>query len=314
MAAKPPDENWTRRARVRSPDAIPTLKETPAEAEVASHQLMMRAGMIRKVAAGIYSLLPLGVRVLRNVERIVREELDAAGAQEVELPVVIPAELWQESGRWDLYGKELLRIRDRHRDFCPGPTHEKDHRHRAPRCALLPAASAEPLPDPHEVPGRDPPALRPHARARVLHDGRLLVPRRGGRPRPRVRRDARGLHADLRSLRPHPRGGGGRHGRDRWEGLPRVHGARRLLRGRRRDLRRLRLRGQRREGGGAGSRPRGARGRRRPRAGRGRADARAQDGRGGVRLPGGARGALHQDARVPGGRRARDGLIRAISR
>jgi prolyl-tRNA synthetase len=93
---------------------IPTLKETPAEAEVASHQLMVRSGMIRKVAAGIYSLLPLGLRVMRNVERIVREELDRAGAQEVELPVVIPAELWKESGRWDAYGKELLRIKDRH--------------------------------------------------------------------------------------------------------------------------------------------------------------------------------------------------------
>ncbi len=105
---------------------IPTLKETPAEAEVVSHQLMVRAGMIRKLAAGIYSLLPLGVRVLRNVERIVREELNASGAQEVQLPVVIPAELWQESGRWDLYGKELLRIKDRHdRDFCLGPTHEE---------------------------------------------------------------------------------------------------------------------------------------------------------------------------------------------
>jgi len=105
---------------------IPTLKETPAEAEVVSHQLMVRAGLIRKVAAGIYSLLPLGVRVLRRVERIVREELDTTGAQEVELPVVIPAELWQESGRWDLYGKELLRIRDRHdREFCLGPTHEE---------------------------------------------------------------------------------------------------------------------------------------------------------------------------------------------
>ncbi len=105
---------------------IPTLKETPAEAEIASHQLMVRAGLIRKLAAGIYSLLPLGVRVLRNVERIVREELDATGAQEVELPVVIPAELWQESGRWEIYGKELLRIRDRHdREFCLGPTHEE---------------------------------------------------------------------------------------------------------------------------------------------------------------------------------------------
>jgi prolyl-tRNA synthetase len=105
---------------------IPTLKETPAEAEVVSHRLMVRAGMIRKLAAGIYSLLPLGLRVLRNVERIVREEMDLAGAQEVELPVVIPAELWQESGRWDVYGKELLRIRDRHdRAFCLGPTHEE---------------------------------------------------------------------------------------------------------------------------------------------------------------------------------------------
>ncbi len=105
---------------------IPTLKETPAEAEVASHQLMVRSGMIRKVAAGIYSLLPLGLRVMRNVERIVREELDRAGAQEVELPVVIPAELWKESGRWDAYGKELLRIQDRHeRSFCLGPTHEE---------------------------------------------------------------------------------------------------------------------------------------------------------------------------------------------
>lgn len=105
---------------------IPTLKEIPAEAEVVSHQLMVRSGMIRKVAAGIYSLLPLGLRVMRKVEGIVREELARAGAQEVELPIVIPAELWQESGRWELYGKELLRIKDRHgRDFCLGPTHEE---------------------------------------------------------------------------------------------------------------------------------------------------------------------------------------------
>lgn len=105
---------------------IPTLKEIPAEAEVVSHQLMVRSGMIRKVAAGIYSLLPLGLRVMRKVEGIVREEMARAGAQEVELPIVIPAELWQESGRWELYGKELLRIKDRHdRDFCLGPTHEE---------------------------------------------------------------------------------------------------------------------------------------------------------------------------------------------
>lgn len=105
---------------------IPTLKESPSDAEVISHKLMMRAGMIRKVAAGIYNLLPLGVRVIRNVERIVREEMDRAGAQEVSMPLVIPSELWKESERWDFYGKELLRIKDRHsREFCLGPTHEE---------------------------------------------------------------------------------------------------------------------------------------------------------------------------------------------
>ncbi len=109
-----------------SASLIPTLKEVPADAEVASHRLMVRAGMLRQVARGIYNLLPLGLRVVRKVERIVREEMDRAGAQEILMPVVCPAELWQESGRWDLYGKELLRIRDRSdRDFCLGPTHEE---------------------------------------------------------------------------------------------------------------------------------------------------------------------------------------------
>ncbi len=105
---------------------LPTLKEDPAEAEVVSHRLMLRAGMIRKLAAGIYSYLPAGLRVLRKVEAIVREEMNRAGAQEVLLPAVQPAELWQESGRWEFYGKELLRFRDRHdRDCCLGPTHEE---------------------------------------------------------------------------------------------------------------------------------------------------------------------------------------------
>ncbi len=105
---------------------IATQKETPADAEVISHQLMLRAGLIRKLAAGLYSWLPLGLRVLRKVESVVREEMDAAGAQEVSMPVVQPAELWQESGRWEQYGPELLRIHDRHdRDFCLGPTHEE---------------------------------------------------------------------------------------------------------------------------------------------------------------------------------------------
>jgi prolyl-tRNA synthetase len=105
---------------------IPTLKENPAEAEAVSHRLLLRAGMIRKLASGIYNYLPLGLRVLRKVERIVREEMNRAGAQEVLLPAVQPSELWQESGRWDVYGKELLRFMDRHeRDYCFGPTHEE---------------------------------------------------------------------------------------------------------------------------------------------------------------------------------------------
>ena len=105
---------------------FPTLKETPADAEIISHQLMLRAGMIRRVAAGVYMWSPLGLRVLRKVEAIIREEMNRAGALEVFMPAVQPAELWQESGRWEKFGPELLRIKDRHqRDFCFGPTHEE---------------------------------------------------------------------------------------------------------------------------------------------------------------------------------------------
>ena len=105
---------------------LSTLKETPADAEIASHQLMLRAGMIRRLASGLYTWLPLGLRVLRKVERIIREEMDRAGAQEVLMPAVQPAELWEESGRWDQFGPELLRFHDRHdRRFCYGPTHEE---------------------------------------------------------------------------------------------------------------------------------------------------------------------------------------------
>ncbi len=105
---------------------IPTLREVPADAEIISHQLMLRAGLIRKLAAGIYTWLPVGLRVLRRIENIVREEMNRAGAQEVLMSGVLPAELWQESLRWDQYGPELLRLKDRHeRDFCLGPTHEE---------------------------------------------------------------------------------------------------------------------------------------------------------------------------------------------
>lgn len=109
-----------------SESLIPTLKETPAEAEVISHKLMMRAGFIRKLAAGVYIYLPLSLRVFRKIEEIVRDEMAAAGAMELLLPIVMPAELWVETGRWDFYGKELLRFKDRHdREFCIGPTHEE---------------------------------------------------------------------------------------------------------------------------------------------------------------------------------------------
>ena len=105
---------------------LPTLRESPADAEVISHQLMLRAGMIRQLATGVYTWLPLGLRVLRKVEGIVREEMDRAGGQELLMSGVLPAELWQESGRWEKYGPELLRFSDRHdRPFCLGPTHEE---------------------------------------------------------------------------------------------------------------------------------------------------------------------------------------------
>lgn len=105
---------------------VSTLKEVPSDAEVISHQLMLRAGLIRQVASGLYTWLPLGLRVLKKVERIVREQMDKSGAMEVLMPAIQPAELWQESGRWEMYGPELLRVVDRHqRDFCVGPTHEE---------------------------------------------------------------------------------------------------------------------------------------------------------------------------------------------
>ncbi|MFR9168147.1 MAG: proline--tRNA ligase [Gordonibacter urolithinfaciens] len=105
---------------------VPTLKEDPTDAEIASHKLLLRAGMIRKTASGVYTFLPLGKRVLAKVERIVREEMDAIGSQEIMMPALQPGELWHESGRWNDYGPELMRLVDRHdREFCLGPTHEE---------------------------------------------------------------------------------------------------------------------------------------------------------------------------------------------
>lgn len=105
---------------------IPTLREVPAEADTISHQLLMRSGMVRKVAAGIYTLLPLGNKVVKKIENIIREEINCAGGVELQLPIIQPAELWHQSGRWDVYGPEMYRLQDRHgRDFCLGPTHEE---------------------------------------------------------------------------------------------------------------------------------------------------------------------------------------------
>ena len=105
---------------------VPTLREVPAEAEIKSHQLMLRAGYIRKIAAGIYSYLPLGMRTLKKVENIVREEMDRAGAQELLMPALLPAEVYQESGRWEVFGDSMFKLKDRNdRDFCLGPTHEE---------------------------------------------------------------------------------------------------------------------------------------------------------------------------------------------
>ena len=103
-----------------------TLREVPAEAEIASHKLMLRSGMMRKMASGVYNYMPLGLKVLKNIEEIVREEMNESGAQEFLASAILPAELWQESGRWDVYGEEMFRLKDRNqREFCLGPTHEE---------------------------------------------------------------------------------------------------------------------------------------------------------------------------------------------
>ena len=105
---------------------LTTLKEVPAEAEIVSHKLMLRAGLIRRLASGLFSWMPIGLRVLRKVEAVVREEMDRAGALELLMPAVQPAELWEQTGRWQQYGPLLLRMKDRHeRDYCFGPTHEE---------------------------------------------------------------------------------------------------------------------------------------------------------------------------------------------
>jgi hypothetical protein len=164
---------------------------------------MLRAGMIKRLAGGIYTWMPIGLRVLRKVEKIVREEMDRAGAIELSMPAVQPAELWQESGRWEKYGPELLRCKDRHqRDFVIGPTHEevitdvvrKEVRsYRQLPVALLPGAG--------EVPRRNPAAFRGHARPRIPDEGRLLVSQQLRRPAARIPQHVRHLYPHLHPSR-----------------------------------------------------------------------------------------------------------------
>ena len=156
---------------------IPTLKEAPADAEVISHKLLVRAGFIRKLTSGIYTYLPLGLKAMNRVADIVREEMNRAGALEILMPSVQPGDLWQETGRWEHYGKELLRFVDRKdRDYCLGPTHEEvitdllRHEIRSYR-----PAAGESLSGPDQVSRRDPPPLRSDARPRVRDEGRLFL-------------------------------------------------------------------------------------------------------------------------------------------
>lgn len=160
----------------------PTLKEDPAGADIASHKLLLRAGMIRQMGSGTYTFLPLGMTVLNKVQDIVREEMNATGAQEILMPILQPAELWHESGRWDDYGPELMRLNDRHeRELCLGPTHEE----------LITSLVRDELRSYKDLPctlwqmqvkfpRRDAPALRPVQDARVRDEGRLQLQCRRG--------------------------------------------------------------------------------------------------------------------------------------
>ena len=156
---------------------LPILRDDPKEAEIVSHRLMLRAGMIRQESAGIYSWLPLGYKVLRNIERIVREEQNRAGAIEVLMPTIQSADLWRKSGRYDDYGKEMLRITDRHdRDMLFGPTNEEmiTDIFRA-GVQILQGCAAQSVSYSVEIPRRSAPAVRHHARSRVPDEGRLFI-------------------------------------------------------------------------------------------------------------------------------------------
>ena len=202
-------------------------KENPKEAEIVSHRLMLRAGMIRQEAAGIYAWLPLGFRVLKKIEQIVREEQDRAGALELLMPTLQLADLWRESGRYDAYGPEMLRIADRHkRELLYGPTNEEmiTEIFRA-YVQVLSQPAAQPLSHPVEVPRRAAPALRRDARPRIPDEGRLFLRHRRGGGAARLQPDVRRLPAHLRAHGAEGDPDARRDRPDRRRPQPRVHRA-----------------------------------------------------------------------------------------
>ena len=225
---------------------IPTLKEDPADAEVVSQKLMIRAGMIRKVAAGIYNYLPLGLRCISKVENIVREEMNRAGAIELLMPAVVPAELWRESGRWDYYGKELLRFKDRaEREFCIGPTHEEV----VTDIVRRDVRSYKQLPiNLYQIQTKFRDEIRPRfgvmrAREFIMKDAYSFDADAAGAEKSyQLMYDAYVPH--IREVRPRVQGRARRYGEHRRELLPRVHGARAHGRGRGDELRQVRIRGK----------------------------------------------------------------------
>jgi hypothetical protein len=263
---------------------VRTLRDDPVDAEVPSHRLLVRAGYVRRAAPGIYTWLPLGLRVLRNVETIIREEMDAIGAQELQFPALLPREPYEASGRWTEYGDGIFRLKDRKGgDYLLGPTHEE----------MFTLAVKDLYSSYKDLPVwlyqiqtkyRDEarPACRHPARARVHHEGLLLLRHHRRRPRCVVRRAPRRLRPHVRPARLRLRDRQGdewRHGRLEVGGVP---GPGRGRRGHLRALQQLRLRRQRRGGGGAPARPCRVR---RPARGARRADTRHPDHRHPRRAP-----------------------------
>jgi hypothetical protein len=234
---------------------INTLRDVPADAEVVSHQLMLRAGLIRRLAAGLYTWLPIGLKVLRKVENIVREEMNRAGAFELLMPTVQPAELWQESGRWDQFGPELLRLKDRNeRPFCYGPTHEEV----ITDIARRELKSYRQLPvNFYQIQTKFRDEIRPRfgvmrAREFTMKDAYSFHARRGI-ARAGLPGHVRGLLTDLLAHEPALPRRAGRHRQHRRQRLAGVPRACRLGRGRDRVLGWGRLRRQPRDGRGAGA-------------------------------------------------------------